>query len=65
MGKISRQTLHDIKETARDYMYAIKGHHLTENDVMIAENLIMFGYIRAKHEKDKTSNRTKNLKEKT
>ena len=54
MAKINEEILMEIKETAKDYMLAVKGHHLTENDIMIAENLIMFGYLKAINEKEKS-----------
>lgn len=40
----------EIKEQAKTYMSGIKGDHLTDEDVMIAENLIIFGYLLAKDE---------------
>lgn len=53
MGRISIETMGAIKETALEYMKEVKGKELTDKDVMIAENLIMFGYIKALDEKDK------------
>jgi|GEM_PF-1521368 hypothetical protein len=40
----------EIKEQAKAYMSAIKGDDLTDEDIMIAENLIIFGYLLAKDE---------------
>lgn len=54
MGRISLASMNAIKETAQEYMKEVKGKELTEEDIMIAENLIMFGYIKALEEKEKS-----------
>lgn len=50
MGEVAKHIIEEIEEIAKEYMSDVKGADLTEFDLMVAENLIMFGYIRAQRE---------------
>lgn len=50
MAEIDTAIKEEIKKWAKNYMTAIKGKALTKEDIMIAENLIMFGYLKAKED---------------
>lgn len=47
MAVISKRTLNEIQLEAKQYLLSLKGNELTEEDVVAAENLIVFGYCRA------------------
>ncbi|WKZ70102.1 MAG: hypothetical protein QY331_02385 [Melioribacteraceae bacterium] len=48
MGKVSKNMIEEIEVIAKEYMTQVKGDNLTEFDLMVAENLVMFGYLKAK-----------------
>jgi len=50
MGKVSKNMIEEIEVIAKEYMTQVKGDNLTEFDLMVAENLVMFGYLRAKNQ---------------
>ncbi|HSH51813.1 MAG TPA: hypothetical protein VK982_08850 [Bacteroidales bacterium] len=45
MAEVSKNMIEVI---AKEYMTQIKGDNLTEFDLMVAQNLVMFGYLKAK-----------------
>lgn len=47
MAVIPKRTLNEIQLEAKQYLLSLKGNELTEEDVVAAENLIVFGYCRA------------------
>lgn len=62
MGEVSLHIIEEIENIAKEYMTDVKGTNLTKADLMIAENLIMFGYLRAKNEIEKNFSNELNSK---
>lgn len=48
MSSIDTFVLNELKKIANDYMASIKGSDLKEIDLITAENLVLFGYLKAK-----------------
>jgi uncharacterized Zn ribbon protein len=46
MASIKRHILLDLQNEARNYMKFLKGDKVTDDDIIIAENLMVFGYSR-------------------
>jgi hypothetical protein len=60
MAAIDRETMQQIRLKAKEYMKFMKGRTITKEDIMIAENLIIFGYMKAKNEADRSLERGEN-----
>lgn len=63
MATISREILREIQDEARIYMRAIKGDNISRDDIIAAENLMVFGYKRALDDRQKSLKETQTVKE--
>ncbi|MBZ0200350.1 MAG: hypothetical protein K8H86_10810 [Ignavibacteriaceae bacterium] len=63
MAEISKQTLWDIRKEAREYLISLKGEHLTDEEIIHAENLMVFGYHWAMEELESELKGTNTQKE--
>ncbi|MFO7447949.1 MAG: hypothetical protein R6W90_16420 [Ignavibacteriaceae bacterium] len=62
---ISKQILYEIQKEARHYIASVKGQNYTADDLVVAENLIVFGYLKAIEDIESNSKVTKAMKENT
>lgn len=46
MGKINTKILKELRLMAKEHAAAIKGNNLKDEDILIAENLIIMGYLK-------------------
>jgi hypothetical protein len=63
MAKISREIIREIQKDAKTYMRALKGDGITRDDIMVAENLMVFGYRRGLGDREKNQNERNIVKE--
>ncbi len=61
MSKISKQTLYDIKCEAKKHLESFKGKSITDEDLVFAENLMVFGYLRAVNELETSPKQTRTM----
>lgn len=53
MSKIKTKILNELRRTATEHIAAMKGNKLKDEDIIIAENLVIFGYLKGLEERDK------------
>jgi len=50
MAMITTEKLNELKNEAITYITANKGNDISKDDIIVAENLMVFGYIRGLEE---------------
>ena len=63
MAGITKETLYHIQNEVREYVTSIKGENITTEDLVFAENLMVFGYKLAKDELNIRNDESKITKE--
>lgn len=61
MSIISKQTLYDIQCEARKHLESFKGKNITDEELIFAENLMVFGYLRAVSELERTQKQSRTM----